>query len=215
MVKISKLLIKILEKKTSIIDNIYRRLLKEKMGFCGKNVDIRFNSIYKPEHIFLSDNTNIFEGFTFISDNGCFYMKENSGAAQGLTVITDTHSREVGHLLKDSELFYKGKGNISSDVIVEEDVWIGANVTLLPGFCIGRGANIGANAVVRSKIPPYSIVIGNPAKIVGFCFSPNEIIEHERNLYPEDKRLPIEDLNKQYKKYFLDRFKENKNLVRP
>lgn len=215
MVKISKLLIKILEKKTSIIDNIYRRLLKEKMGFCGKNVDIRFNSIYKPEHIFLSDNTNIFEGFTFISDNGCFYMKENSGAAQGLTVITDTHSREVGHLLKDSELFYKGKGNISSDVIVEEDVWIGANVTLLPGSRIGRGANIGANAVVRSKIPPYSIVIGNPAKIVGFCFSPNEIIEHERNLYPEDKRLPIEDLNKQYKKYFLDRFKENKNLVRP
>ncbi len=215
MVKISKLLIKILEKKTSIIDNIYRRLLKEKMGFCGKNVDIRFNSIYKPEHIFLSDNTNIFEGFTFISDNGCFYMKENSGAAQGLTVITDTHSREVGHLLKDSELFYKGKGNISSDVIVEEDVWIGANVTLLPGSRIGRGANIGANAVVRSKIPPYSIVIGNPAKIVGFCFSPNEIIEHERNLYPEDKRLSIEDLNKQYKKYFLDRFKENKNLVRP
>lgn len=215
MVKISKLLIKILEKKTSIIDNIYRRLLKEKMGFCGKNVDIRFNSIYKPEHIFLSDNTNIFEDFTFISDNGCFYMKENSGAAQGLTVITDTHSREVGHLLKDSELFYKGKGNISSDVIVEEDVWIGANVTLLPGSRIGRGANIGANAVVRSKIPPYSIVIGNPAKIVGFCFSPNEIIEHERNLYPEDKRLSIEDLNKQYKKYFLDRFKENKNLVRP
>lgn len=215
MVKISKLLIKILEKKTSIIDNIYRRLLKEKMGFCGKNVDIRFNSIYKPEHIFLSDNTNIFEGFTFISDNGCFYMKENSGAAQGLTVITDTHSREVGHLLKDSELFYKGKGNSSSDVIVEEDVWIGANVTLLPGSHIGRGANIGANAVVRSKIPPYSIVIGNPAKIVGFCFSPNEIIEHERNLYPEDKRLSIEDLNKQYKKYFLDRFKENKNLVRP
>lgn len=215
MVKISELILRILEKKKSITNNFYRRLLKKKMGFCGKNVDIRFNSVYKPEHLFLSDNTNIFDGFTFISENGCFYMKENSGAAQGLTVITDTHSREVGHLLKDPDLFYNRKGNISSDVVVEEDVWIGANVTLLPGSYIGRGSNIGANSVVRSKIPPYSVVMGNPAKIVGFCFSPDEVIEHEKKIYLEEERLSIEELNRQYKRYFLDRIKENKIWIRP
>jgi hypothetical protein len=131
-----------------------------------------------------------------------------------LTVVTDSHIRKVGKLFKDEELFYKYKDNISENVVVEEDVWIGTNVTLLPGVTIGRGSNVGAGTVIRGKVPPYSIVSGNPGKVIGFTFTPEEIIEHEKALYPEEDRLPLELLEKNYEKYFLKRLKEIKEFNR-
>ena len=53
-------------------------------------------------------------------------------------------------------------------------------------------------------------MIGNPAKVVGFKFTPEEVIEHEKALYSEEERLPLELLEKNYKKYFLDHIKEIK-----
>ena len=52
--------------------------------------------------------------------------------------------------------------------------------------------------------------MGNPAKVVGFTFTPKEIIEHEQALYPENERIPLETLEKNYRKYFLNRLKEIK-----
>ena len=51
-------------------------------------------------------------------------------------------------------------------VIIHDDVWIGEMVSVLPGVEIGRGAIIGANCVVTKSVPEYSIVAGNPAKII-------------------------------------------------
>lgn len=51
-------------------------------------------------------------------------------------------------------------------VVIEDDVWIGARVTILPGVVIGSGSIIGASAVVTKSVPPYSVVAGNPAKVV-------------------------------------------------
>lgn len=48
-------------------------------------------------------------------------------------------------------------------VIIEDDVWIGANVIILPGVVIGRGCIIGAGSVVTKSTPPYTICCGNPA----------------------------------------------------
>ena len=59
-----------------------------------------------------------------------------------------------------SELPLKG------DTVIGNDVWIGQNVTVLPGVHIGDGAMIGANSVVGSDVPPYTLVAGNPAKII-------------------------------------------------
>ena len=52
-------------------------------------------------------------------------------------------------------------------VVIEDDVWVGANSVITSGAFIGRGSVIGANSVVSSTIPPYSIVMGNPARVVG------------------------------------------------
>lgn len=52
-------------------------------------------------------------------------------------------------------------------VIIEDDVWIGSSVLILKGIRVGRGAVIGAGSVVVDDVPPFSIVVGNPARVVG------------------------------------------------
>jgi len=57
-------------------------------------------------------------------------------------------------------------------------------------------------------VPPYSIVAGNPAKVIGFKFTPTQIIEHEKALYPENERFSLEFLKDNYNKYYVKRIKE-------
>jgi virginiamycin A acetyltransferase len=52
------------------------------------------------------------------------------------------------------------------DIIIEDDVWIGANGIILSGVCVGRGSIVGAGSVVTKDIPRYSVVGGNPAKLI-------------------------------------------------
>lgn len=65
-------------------------------------------------------------------------------------------------------------------IIIEEDVWIGSNSVILSGIKIGRGSVIGAGSIVTKDIPRYSIVVGNPAKVIKSRFS-NEVIEALEN----------------------------------
>ena len=213
-------LIKILSSFIDIIRRGYNKYIKNltyksRLGYCGRNVDFRSTtpcSNSSLSRVFLYDNTNIYSGFSMISHTGRFIMKKNSGSSIGLTVITGNHNRSLGYGLK--EMSVQGKGDVERDVIVEEDVWIGANVTLLAGVTIGRGATIGTGSICTKSIPPYAIVLGNPAKVIGFNFSPEEVIEHEKILYSENERLPITLLEKNYYKYFLDRAEEIKQFLR-
>lgn len=59
--------------------------------------------------------------------------------------------------------------------IIENDVWIGMNVIILSGVTIGNGSVIGAGSVVTKDVPPYAIVAGNPAKIIKYRFTDDEI----------------------------------------
>lgn len=51
-------------------------------------------------------------------------------------------------------------------IIIEDGVWCGANVSVMPGVTIGQGAVIGAGAIVTKDIPPFSIAVGSPAKVI-------------------------------------------------
>jgi virginiamycin A acetyltransferase len=55
---------------------------------------------------------------------------------------------------------------LKGDIVIGNDVWIGQNATLLPGVRVGDGAIIGLNSVVGSNVEPYTIVVGNPARLV-------------------------------------------------
>lgn len=187
-----------------------RRL--SKLGHCGKGARLgepSFLSDYSK--VLLYDNAQIDGGLRLISWTGRFIVKENSCSALGLTVITGNHGRKVGELFVATAS--KHSEDIEKDVIVEEDVWLGTGVTLLSGVIVGRGATVGAGAVVRSNVPPYAIVTGNPAKVVGFCFKPEEIIEHEEKLYPKEERLSLELLEKNYNKYFFNKLSDIRNHI--
>lgn len=80
------------------------------------------------------------------------------------------------------------------DVIVEEDVWIGSNVTLLSGVIIGRGTTVAAGAVVAKSMPPYCICGGVPAKFIKFYWSIDQILAHESSLYSKEDRFTREQL---------------------
>lgn len=177
------------------------------MGYLGDNVVISGDIVCShPENIYVYNNSHIFGPFTYIGNDGKFILKENSGVAQGLTVITNRHKRTIGELLFGGKK-WEGRSK-DADVIIEEDVWIGANVTISGGCTIGRGVTIGAGAVVRSSIPPYAIVLGNPAKIVGFNYRPDGMLEHEMNLYEDDKKTDYNMYVSNYKKYFESRIRE-------
>lgn len=187
-----------------------RRL--SKLGYCGKNVHLGEPALLSDySQVLMYDNTDIGNGLCMVSAGGRLIMERNSCSATGLTVITGNHGREVGHWFYESVETHDN--DIEKDVVVEEDVWLGTNAVLLSGVKVGRGATVGAGAVVRSNVPPYSIVTGNPAKVVGFSFKPEEIIEHEKALYSEEERLPLDKLEKNYKRYFLNRLVEIRNFT--
>ena len=188
-----------------------KRRLK-KLGYCGKDAKLGEPTLLSDySKVLLYDGAAIDAGLILISYSSRFIMKKNSCTAVGLTVVTGNHGREIGKWFNISASQHSE--DIEKDVVVEEDVWLGANVTLLSGVKVGRGATVGAGAVVRTNVPPYSIVTGNPAKVVGFSLKPEEVIEHEKTLYPEEERLPLDKLEKNYKKYFLNRLMDIRNFT--
>lgn len=183
------------------------REITSRIGAIGKTTVFKLpDACSCPEKIFLDEHTSIYEGARFIispvGENGKFIMKAHSYAAQGLTVITNSHVRQVGmHNLETAETH---EHDVDKDVIVEEEVGIGVGVTLLSGVKIGRGATVGAGSICVNNIPPYAVVMGNPAQVVGFVFTPEQIIEHEKALYPEELRLPLAKLEKNYQRYYVN-----------
>lgn len=85
-------------------------------------------------------------------------------------------------------------------VIVEDEVWIGTNVTVLSGIRIGKGAIIGAGAVVTKDIPPYAFAAGNPARIINYRFGDNLIYQL--------KDIRIQDIPKQFILDNIEKFYE-------
>ncbi len=69
------------------------------------------------------------------------------------------------HGVARNELIRK-QAHIKEPIVIGNDVWIGANVTVLKGVHISDGAVVGAGSVVVKDIPPYSIAVGNPARVI-------------------------------------------------
>jgi len=176
------------------------------LGKCGKGTSVRNpNYCLVPKKIFLGNNVNVNDGLTFIARPDCeagkLIIKDNAIITQNFTAITNNHSvvKELGKTMKEVTL--SRRNDKDEDIVIEEDVWVACNVTILPGVTVGRGAIIGAGAVLRRSIPPYAIVLGNPGMVIGYRFTPDEIIEHERILYPEDFRIPKDILVKKYNEF--------------
>ena len=84
-----------------------------------------------------------------------------------------------GHINRDKFNMFDGKGHPSTkgNVIIGNDVWIGNNVTIMSGVTIGDGVVIANNSHVVKNIQPYTVVGGNPAKLIKYRFTPDQIIK--------------------------------------
>jgi acetyltransferase-like isoleucine patch superfamily enzyme len=80
--------------------------------------------------------------------------------AQGITVTA------LNHNFTDANSMIDEQGISTKPVIIDDDVWIGANAVILPGITIGRHVVVAAGAVVTKDVPPYSLVAGVPARVI-------------------------------------------------
>jgi acetyltransferase-like isoleucine patch superfamily enzyme len=196
-----------------IIWKKYFGIRKWNFGYLAKDATITPPVLIgNPKNVFLYEKTLLSPNSEISAIRAKFIMKKNSGAADGLVVRTGNHVSVPGknhNMITDADKDELDPNHeYDKDVVVEEDVWLAANVTLLSGVTIGRGAIVGAGAVVRYNVPPYAIVVGNPAKVVGFRFTPSIIVQHEEELYSVEERLSEKMLEENYKKYFVSKIKD-------
>jgi acetyltransferase-like isoleucine patch superfamily enzyme len=103
----------------------------------------------------------------------CFLGEYNVIRGQGgVTIGNDVYTGPmvkivaVNHVFDSLDRPIREQGVTAQGIVIEDDVWLGAGVTVVDGVTIGRGSIIGAGAVVTGDIPPYSIAVGIPAKPV-------------------------------------------------
>ena len=98
---------------------------------------------------------------TYLYGNGNIHMGDD------VLIAARTIINTVAHNYSHRYLPINAQGINTAPVIIEDDVWIGLNCTILQGVTIGRGAIIGAGSLVNQSVPAYSIVVGTPARVIG------------------------------------------------
>lgn len=111
---------------------------------------------------FKIDETSHLKSGTFIEAQGGVTIGRYFHVGRGLTIFSGNHDYE------SSESIPYGSKSILKPVVIEDFVWCGANVTILPGVKIGEGAIIGAGSIVVKDVPKYAVVAGNPAKVLKY-----------------------------------------------
>lgn len=167
---------------------------KKRLANIGKNSQIGQNfSIINPDGISIGDN---FSGgcdialwswnAVNIKGDDCKLIIKNNVSITDRCIISAANRIEIGNgclLGRDTFITDNSHGeNISINelnisphernifskctVIIGDNVWTGKNVCIMPNVKIGNGAIIGANSVVTHNIPPYSVAVGSPAKVI-------------------------------------------------
>ena len=188
-------------------DKLWTPFYKRNMKHCGKGVYLRptCSDLKGLWNMSIGDGSSIPKGSVFYCTEAPLTIGKKVIFGPHPTIITGDHRIDVvGKFIIDS---HEKLPQNDLPVIIEDDVWTGANVTILKGVTIGRGSVIAAGAVVTKTCPPYSIIGGIPAKILKYRFSIDEILNHEKKLYPQNERFSKEELIKQRK--MLNLFKES------
>lgn len=103
---------------------------------------------------------------SLVDDNTFITAQQSIRIGDNTQISAYTFITDFNHRTQDRRKTILSQGYIQNPVRIGNDVWIGAHTIILPGVTIGDGAVIGAGSVVTKDIPPYSIAVGNPAKII-------------------------------------------------
>ena len=122
-----------------------------------------YNTGLKNAKMVIGENTYIGEGCNLRAGGGLLKIGKQCSISQNITIVVSNHQCKKGQYIKDQP--WTTDRNF---VIIEDDVWIGANSVVLPGVTIHEGAVVGAGSVVTKDVPAYAIVVGNPAKVLKY-----------------------------------------------
>lgn len=125
-------------------------------------------SILIGESCYIGDHSRIWSGENIIIGNNVL-ISHNVNIIDTSAHEFDSKERSIRYtdLLKNGPWNEKGS-IITKPVIIEDYAWVSFNVTILKGVKIGKGAIIGANSLVTKDVPPYSLVVGNPGRVVRY-----------------------------------------------
>ena len=123
---------------------------------------------------FRIDATSHIKSDTFIECSGGVSIGRYFHTGRGLTIFSTNHN------YKHPESIPYDSTSIERPVKIEDFVWVGANVTILPGVTVGEGAVIGGGSVVTKDVPRYAVVGGNPARPIAVRDA--EHFEHLKSL---------------------------------
>jgi len=111
----------------------------------------------------IGENSNINSGTVVYLGNGVKIGKEVNIAANCTLAPTNHEIKDKNKLVREQR-FMPSRGGI----IIEDDVWIGANSVILDGAILRKGCVIGASSLVNGEVSEYSINVGNPLKTIGY-----------------------------------------------
>ncbi len=150
----------------------YYLLTKKKRVIFGKNISVEHpkDCVFDCELLKIGDYTGI--GSIVSKGNQKAYIGKYCAIGDSVKIITSNHKTSYAninytlHLKNDFCSLISDKGPVK----IGDNVWICDNVIILPGVTIGSGAVIGAGAIVTDNVDPFSVVAGNPAKIIKYRF---------------------------------------------
>ena len=182
--------------KQNYIDNMNH----SNYGKIGTHCDLGYDSTTAPSCVYMEDYSRIQNHLNFITYKGKLHVKKYAAIGAGCIIIPGDHVPTVG-----VPQYLAGKlhiNDVDGEIVIGEDAWVGAGTILLSHCQIGRGAVVAAGAVVSKPVPPYAVVAGVPAKIIATRFTIEQILEHEKQLYPIDERMSREELEKLFTEQF-------------
>jgi acetyltransferase-like isoleucine patch superfamily enzyme len=115
------------------------------------------------------------DAYSFIGSSGFVSIGQNVIMGQHVGFHPENH--EFDRI----DIPIREQGTTRQGITIEDDVWVGSNAIFLDGAHVGRGSVIGAGSVVRGNIPPYSIAVGVPAKVVRSRMSNKEELHSHPN----------------------------------
>lgn len=130
-----------------------------RLGYCGARVDFESHMLIRnPGKISIGSGCS-FSQYVVLDAHDSITIGTNCMFALRVTIATATHDH-ARHPMNER--------TITKPVVIDDDVWLGIGATVLPGVRIGRGAVVGAHALVTKDVPPFAIVVGVPARIVKY-----------------------------------------------
>jgi virginiamycin A acetyltransferase len=161
---------------------VYRRYAVRANVSLGDGVHLGLGTVlWAPAGLVVGNDVYVGKGCTIECD-GRIGSGVLIGNRVGIVGRLDHDLYTVGVTIRRAPWVGDPEGPVNEPVDIEDDVWIGYGAIVLSGVSVGRGAVVAAGAVVTKDVPPYGVVAGNPARVVGSRFAEADQIVHERLL---------------------------------